>query len=551
MKKILAIFLVLLTCVLVCACGKSAGASSLQTTNTAITSGGESIYPEGQKIENVKSLELLDEVVSAVRVNVTVGGTENFKLTFISEGLKICAEISVPDDYEEKSYPLLIYSPGINTYQKLLASEFAANGISVVRLYARGSGGSEGEKDLGGTDYKDAVKLIEICQKADFWHGSKFFLAGGSEGSVTAFRAAAECADTVWGVAAADIMSDLDSFAEFRGEGIRQYINGIIGETNDLAGEYAKRSALTFAEKLKCPLLLISYTENPLFPEKQASDLHTAVISSGGSSEYRKIDTLGSDFRGGALQSLVMWIKEQNREVFAEPKINFVFKNGESESEQAQIIAEAEKVMAELEAHIGVKLEKGTVLDCVFDASFGERSASFYESGTMYIANYGDFAHEYVHMLMYFCEGGFFSNNDARITEGFAMYIESIWYDRIRSAEYEYLIPVAGGILPNEKEHAEILSLMESKGLENNRINYNKAVVAYICEKIGMESTLETKDEYFRNYYIGLVISDYLISECGGMEKFVSFYINMSRPDIKYGKGMPQIAKEALEWNLA
>ena len=113
MKKILAIFLALLMCVLSCACDKSAGPSSLQTTNTAITSGSENIYPEEQKIENIKSLELLDEVVSAKRVNVTVGGTENFKLTFVSEGLKICAEISVPDDYEEKSYPLLIYFPGI------------------------------------------------------------------------------------------------------------------------------------------------------------------------------------------------------------------------------------------------------------------------------------------------------------------------------------------------------------------------------------------------------------------------------------------------------
>ena len=168
----------------------------------------------------------------------------------------------------------------------------------------------------------------------------------------------------------------------------------------------------------------------------------------------------------------------------------------------------------------------------------------------MYIANYGDFAHEYVHMLMYFCEGGFFSNNDARITEGFAMYMESIWYEQLRSEGYEYLIPTAGGNVANETENAEILALMEHKGLENNRLNYNKALVAYLCEKVGTETILALKDEYIQNYYVGLVISDYLISECGGIEKFISFYINMSRPDIKYGKNMAQIAKDALEWNL-
>jgi len=553
MKKILALFMALLLCMLACACDGASGTLSAQTSVTTCATNGESSDQGEKKIENIKSLELLDEVVSAKRVNVTVGGTENFKLTFISEGLKICAEISVPEDYEEKNYPLLLYFPGMNTEHRLLASEFAANGISVVRLHARGSGGSEGEKDLGGTDYKDAVKLIEICQKADFWRESKIFLAGGSEGSVTAFRTAAECEETVAGAAAADVISDLTSFAEYRGEAIKQNINGLIGETNDLAGEYAKRSAITFAEKIKCPLLLFSYTENPLFPEEQASKLHSAVSAAGGKSEHRRIDTLGSDFRGGALQSLVMWIKTQNGEVFEEPKIDFVFKNGEDEREQAKILAEAGKVMEEINSYIGLKLEKGTELVCIFDNNFsdyGGRSAAFYESATMYIVNYGDFAHEYVHMLMCFCEGGFFSNNDARITEGFAMYIESIWYDRIRSTEYEYLIPAAGGSIANETEHAEILALMSSKGLEYNLLNYNKAFVAYICGKVGVENTLALKDEYFQNYYVGLVISDYLISECGGMEKFVSFYINMARPDVKYGKNMSQLAKEALEWNL-
>ncbi len=553
MKKILALFIALLLCMLACACDGVSSTTSVKTPDTASTTGAKNPLPDEQKIESIKKLELLEDVVSAKRANVTVDGTESFKLTFISEGLKICAEISVPDDYEEKSYPLLLYFPGMNTEHRLIATEFAANGISIIRLYARGSGGSEGKKDLGGTDYKDAVKLIEICKQADFWKDSKIFLAGSSEGSVTAFRIATECADLVSGVAAADVISDLTSFAEYRGEAIKQNINGLIGETDDLAGEYAKRSALMFAEKIKCPVLLISYTENPLFSEKQASALHSAVTAMGGKSEHRRIDTLGTDFRGGASRSLVMWIKEQNGEVFAEPKMEFIFKNGEEEIKQEKIIAEAERVMAEIDAYIGLKLEKGTELVCVFDNNFsdyGGRSAAFYKSATMYIVNYGDFAHEYVHMLMNFCEGGFFSNNDARIREGFAMYIESIWHEQIRSAEYEYLIPAAGGSIANETEHAEILALMESKGLENNLLNYNKAFVAYICGKVGVENTLALKDEYFQNYYVGLVISDYLISECGGMKKFVSFYINMARPDVKYGKNMAQIAKEALEWNL-
>ena len=551
MKKITALIIALLLCVLACACDTSGTTASVQKTDISGTSNNQNTGLNERKIENIKQLEMLGDVVYAESVNLFVAGTESFKLKFISGGIQICADISVPDDYEENDYPLMFYFPGMNTEHKLLASEFAANGISVVRLYARGSGGSEGKKDLGGTDYKDAVKLIEICRQAEFWRGSKIFLAGGSEGSITAFRTAAELADTVAGVAAADAISDLSSFAEFRGEAIKQSIDAAIGETDDFEDEYAKRSALTFAEKIKCPLLLISYTENPLFPEKQASDLHSAVTAAGGRSEHRKIDTLGSDFRGGALKSLVMWVKEQNGETFAKPRVDFVFKNGEDETKQSQIIAEAERLMAEIDAFIGLKLEKGTVLTCVFDKNYGARSEAVYKNGTMYIVNYGDLAHEYVHMLMNFREGGVLSTGDSRITEGFAMYIESIWYEEIRRADYEYLIPAAGGFTTNEAEHAEILALMESKGVENNRLNYNKALVAYICGKVGVQTTLALKDEYFQNYYVGLVLSDYLISECGGMEIFVSFCINTARPDIKYGKNISALAKDALEWNLS
>ncbi len=252
------------------------------------------------KIASIDELRLKEDVddVVAYRVGYNTGV------------YNMVADFILPSDYMSNIYPIIFYFPEVDFGAETLAKTYASEKIIIVRVHARGYGVSPGKADLGGKEVDDAKILLEICRSVDFLKNSKFFAAGSGTSSVTALCLAGSEESLIDGCAVVDVVSDIKSYIDYRGESIEQLMSALIGTTyEESPEEYEKRSAVYFYENIKCPVLLISYPPTAeLFPTEQAETLHKLLEGNGIDSTYKEIDERASDFMGQGVNTLVRWI---------------------------------------------------------------------------------------------------------------------------------------------------------------------------------------------------------------------------------------------------
>ncbi len=318
MKKCIA-FICTLFVLLFTACRQTPPIPSTKGEET--TKGSEASPPTEiqNPIDTMEKLTDLEEVFSVTKQSFSkpIAGAVAYKMLYESANGKLAADVVLPDDYTNKSnhYPVLIYFPQIGTHIETLATGYALNGIIVIRPYARGFGESEGVRDLGGSkDLADAQRLLEIVDRTSFMKDSKIFVAGSSEGSITALRLLAEDSDKrISGCAVVDVIADLPDFANYRGEGVQNLFGSLIGKTYEEAPEeYDLRSAIKFTQKLDRPILLLHFRQTPLIPIELTDDFHDLLDDTNPNCTYYKIDALAADFQGEALQRLLSWINSHD-----------------------------------------------------------------------------------------------------------------------------------------------------------------------------------------------------------------------------------------------
>ena len=290
-------------------------AISEPTTETPTTEALTLVPEKDNSISSMEKLTLVDGVISVKKqtFSTQIKGAVAYKVIYESENGKLAADVVLPNDYKNKNYPVLIYFPQVGTYIESLASNYALNGIIVIRPYARGYDESEGMRDLGGQkDLADSQKLLEIFDSASFIKSSKIFVAGSSEGSVNALRLVAEDTDKrISGCAVVDVVADIQGYGEFRGDGVKNLFSALIGNTYEEAPEeYDLRSAVKFTEKLDRPILILNYTQSAFISEEQVDGFYELLSESNKNCTYNKIDTLSSDFLGEGLQRLLSWINK-------------------------------------------------------------------------------------------------------------------------------------------------------------------------------------------------------------------------------------------------
>ena len=320
MKKYFILILALLMVLLV-SCNKetidNTDTTTKETTQTTQTTEFIETTPIPQEdiIDTMEKLTQVDGVIDVTKQTFSsnVRGAVAYKLLYESVNGKLAADVVLPDDYSSdgRDYTVLIYFPQVKTFIETLATNFALNDIIVIRPYARGFGESEGLRDLGGeNDLADANTLIKIFDKASFVANSKFFVAGSSEGSITAFRLMAEdIANRISGCAVIDAITDLPSYCEFRGDGITSLVSSLIGKTYDESPEeYDLRSPVKFADKLDRPVLLLHYLQSPMFLVEHSDDFYNILSQTNDECTYHKLDEFSSDFQGESLKRLLSWI---------------------------------------------------------------------------------------------------------------------------------------------------------------------------------------------------------------------------------------------------
>lgn len=205
----------------------------------------------------------------------------SYKFTYISDGYKVKAYISIPLAIVENQSKgkCILYNRGGNSKIALLEDKdtarlcAATNRIVIASQY-RGAGGGEGKDEFGGSDLNDVVTLIDLCESQfTFVDMNDFCVAGVSRGGMMSYMLSRQD-DRVKRIIAISAVSDLFKAYEER-EDMQKVLYNYIGATPEQApNEYQNRSAFYWADEITVPILIIhsKYDEQVSFA--QAEDLY-------------------------------------------------------------------------------------------------------------------------------------------------------------------------------------------------------------------------------------------------------------------------------------
>ena len=124
-----------------------------------------------------------------------------------------------------------------------------------------------------------------------------------------------------------------------------------------------------------------------------------------------------------------------------------------------------------------------------------------------------------------------------------------IWQTEIAKEEYEYLqtdVRINRSSDPNE--NVQIETMLEMNEMEITPENYRRAFVQLAYERAG-EKLPYLVDDSFVDYWIGLILVDFLITQQGGLEPFLGFYCESERAQAIYGRPLEKLVLAALRYN--
>lgn len=225
--------------------------------------------------EEVYDIEQIDLINSLSKSCIS------YKFTYISDGYRVKAFISIPLSLVENQLPgkCILYNRGGNSKIGLLSDEDTAklcvstNRIIIASQY-RGADGGSGKDEFGGKDLNDVIKLIDLCETHfDFIDMEDFCVAGVSRGGMMTYMTAKQD-NRVKGIIAISAVSDLFQSYEAR-EDMQKLLYNYIGTTPEQnPEEYEKRSAIYWTDEINIPVLIIhsKYDEQVSFT--QAEDIY-------------------------------------------------------------------------------------------------------------------------------------------------------------------------------------------------------------------------------------------------------------------------------------
>lgn len=242
-----------------------------------------------------------------------------YESTTGQQTLQIAADIILPDDYEDNDYPILLYFadrttkadyvPSVNK----LCETFCPQNAIVIRIYARGQGNSKGASKAWGGDFADVTNLLNILNNSLFLKHLPVYAVGSGIGSIAALRLAAEdTGNRVRGCAVTNPIADLKAYINSADEDAAAYMMQLIRQASydKKPEEYHLRSAVSFADEIRVPLLIIGSTA-AADPYPVQTGLLTAKLTELGKT-YQEV-TVPSDtsnfFGEDVVKALFDWLR--------------------------------------------------------------------------------------------------------------------------------------------------------------------------------------------------------------------------------------------------
>lgn len=273
--------------------------------------------------ERLSSLDALEEHHSILEAAPVTdlddyfdGKAVAYRIRYTSDDCEVIAIVSAPIDYLQKKYPILLYNRGGNReFGKLVPEQvayYSLQGYIVLASQYRGVDGGTGIEQFGGDDIHDVLKLIDISEDFEFAQAGGVYMAGHSRGGMMTYMA---CRKDDRIKAAAVFAGVADTVASFnaRDGDMKRVLQELTGGTpEEKSAEFGNRSALTWANEIDTPLLIVHGGAADWRVNSQQSKDMANVLEANGK-EYRLIlyeyadhSLSGTDYIG----DMVRWFNE-------------------------------------------------------------------------------------------------------------------------------------------------------------------------------------------------------------------------------------------------
>ena len=222
---------------------------------------------------DMSKLESIEELIPADEVSC-------YKIRYKSDEEEVVGYISLPNDYKDITYPVLIYNRGGNGDFGSVSDEeipyYSRHGFIVMASQYRGVDGGTGFDEFGGSDVNDVIKLIDLAEMIDFSNG-KIYMFGWSRGAMQTYIVLSRddrIDAAVAGAGESDLLLGYDERIDMKSMLMKRIGND--PEANP--DEYIKRSAIYWPEKINTPLLLVHGTEDWRVLVHHSEDLYEEMI---------------------------------------------------------------------------------------------------------------------------------------------------------------------------------------------------------------------------------------------------------------------------------
>ena len=270
--------------------------------------------------DNIDLSQFSEEQVETVEkmIDGIVNQTISYSILYKVDNVKVQAFCSLPVDYLENPRPLLLYCRGGNGSFGAIAEADTAvmsyyGDCVVIATQYRETAPGTGKDEFGGEDVKDVLFWIDRAKNLTFADTERIFMLGESRGGMELCLALRDApAGIVKAAASVSGVYDLPATYLAR-EDMRQMLTRRIGGTPDTKPEaYAARSAVTFADRIDTPLLIVHSTGDARAPYEQAKEFAGALESAGKVFEFwTREDNAHTMTSPEEMRSILEWLEKQ------------------------------------------------------------------------------------------------------------------------------------------------------------------------------------------------------------------------------------------------
>lgn len=269
-------------------------------------------YCDNLREEYVENVDYPNEKQELIPVDDIV----IYRFFYESDGETVEGYLSLPVDYLEKKYPILVVNRGGHQDIGMLEPEvfyhLSRYGFIAVGTEYRGSANSTGNDEFCGSDVNDVIRIVDFAEQLSFASG-KIYMLGLSRGAVATYIVLRQDDRIDAAVAGTGPTDMLTVFEEMLADtpNMAYVLGTLIGNPDYNEEKYIARSALCWADEINTPLYLVHGTEDEIVPYHHTEDLYYALQELGKEVKFKICIGQGhGTSMWGYIDDYVYWLKQ-------------------------------------------------------------------------------------------------------------------------------------------------------------------------------------------------------------------------------------------------